>query len=401
MRLSLSHPFASAQEKAARRRVREAAKDERRHQKEKARARRNRERSWHLLPWLALTIMAALWPTPAKGEDELNESNAARLQPGRGRQAASPAQIPARGWKDVLWRTWKEFNQDRITRLAGGVTFFGLLALFPGLATFVSLYGLFADVGTAQEQLAILAGVLPADALTFIGKQMLNIAKARDSSLGVTFLVGLLLSLWSANAGMKALFDALNIAYDETEKRSFVKLTVISLGFTVAAILFMLVATAALVVLPVAFSFIGFGDAALSLLRWPILLVCMVTGLAAVYRYGPSREHARWRWVSWGSVLASVLWLGASLLFSWYMSNFAHYDRTYGALGAVVGAMTWMWLTSIIVLLGAELNSELEHQTACDSTTGRPAPMGARGATMADTLGETADSERRKARRKA
>jgi membrane protein len=399
MRLSLSSPFPSAHEKAARRHAREQAKAERKHLKAKAKARRNRERSWHLLPWIALTVMTALWPTPARGEEELTESNAARLQPGRGRHAASPTQIPARGWKDVLWRTWKEFNQDRITRLAGGVTFFGLLALFPGLATFVSLYGLFADVGTAQEQLAILAGVLPADALTFIGKQMLNIAKARDSNLGLTFVIGLLLSLWSANAGMKALFDALNIAYDETEKRSFVKLTVISLGFTVAAILFMLLAAAALVVLPVIFSFLGFGDATLSLIRWPILLACMMAGLAAVYRYGPSREHARWRWVSWGSVLASVLWLGASLVFSWYMSNFAHYDRTYGALGAVVGAMTWMWLSAIIVLLGAELNSELEHQTACDSTTGRPAPMGARGATMADTLGATMGSGRKTAKR--
>lgn len=399
MRLSLSNPLASAQEKAARRHAREHAKAERKHLKEKAKARRNRERSWHLLPWVALTVMTALWPTEAKGE-QLTESNAARLQPGRGRHAASPAQIPARGWKDVLWRTWKEFNQDRVIRLAGGVTFFGLLALFPALATFVSLYGLFADVETAQKQLAILAGVLPADALTFIGKQMLNIAKARDSNLGLTFLVGLVLSLWSANAGMKALFDALNIAYDETEKRSFVKLSVITLLFTVASVVFMLLATGALVVMPIVFSFIGLSDGVISFARWPILLLCMMAGLAAVYRYGPSREHARWRWVSWGSALASVLWLGASLLFSWYMSNFAHYDRTYGALGAVVGAMTWMWLTAIIVLLGAELNSELEHQTACDSTTGTPAPMGARGATMADTLGETVQSGRKAKRRR-
>lgn len=385
MRLSFAHPFGPADDKAER-------------AKRKAKARRNRKTTWRLLPWMALAIMTALWPTRARGEAELNESNAARLQPGRGRHAASPAAIPLKGWKDVLWRTWKEFNQDRITRLAGGVTFFGLLAVFPGLATFVSLYGLFADVGAAQKQLAILAGVLPADALTFIGKQMLNIAKARDSSLGLTFVVGLVLSLWSANSGMKALFDALNIAYDETEKRSFVKLTVISLTFTIAAVLFMLLATAALVVLPLLFSYLGFGDTTLGLLRWPILLIGMMAGLAFVYRYGPSREHARWRWVTWGGLLASVLWLAASLVFSWYMSNFAHYDRTYGALGAVVGGMTWMWLSAIIVLLGAELNSELEHQTACDSTTGAPLPMGTRGATMADTLGAAMGSGRRKKR---
>jgi membrane protein len=383
MRLSFASPFGPADEKAARE-----------HARAREKARRNRKASWRMLPWMALAIMTALWPTPARGE-ELTQSNAARLQPGRGRNAASPAH-PARGWKDVLWRTWKELNHDRITRLSGGVTFFGLLALFPGLATFVSLYGLFADVGTAEKQLAILAGVLPADILTFIGKQMLNIAKARDSSLGVTFVVGLVLSLWSANSGMKALFDALNIAYGEREKRSFVKLTAVSLAFTVAAVAFMLLATAALVVLPLLFSYLGFGKSTLGLLRWPILLVGMVAGLAFVYRYGPSREHARWQWVSWGGVLASVLWLCASLLFSWYMSNFAHYDRTYGALGAVVGGMTWMWLSTIIVLLGAELNAELEHQTSCDSTTGSPLPMGTRGAAMADTLGETIESGRKK-----
>lgn len=386
MRLSLAHPFGSDDERA-----------ERRKQKEKAK--RNRRSAWRLLPWVALGLMTALWPTPARGGPELNESNAARLQPGHGRHAASPGGIPLKGWTDVLWRTWKSFNHDRITRLAGGVTFFGLLALFPGLATFVSLYGLFADVGTAEKQLAILAGVLPADALTFIGKQMLSIAKAHDSSLGATFAVGLVLSLWSANAGMKALFDALNIAYGEREKRSYVRLTLVSLAFTVGAIVFMLLATTALVVLPLLFSYLGFGGSTLGLARWPILLVCMMAGLAAVYRYGASREHPRWRWVSWGSVLASVLWLGASLLFSGYMSNFAHYDRTYGALGAVVGAMTWMWLSAIIVLLGAELNAELEHQTACDSTTGQPVPMGTRGAQMADTLGETMESGRKKARR--
>lgn len=385
MRPSLAHPFGDADHKADRR-------------KQKDKARRNRRNTWRLLPWVALGLMTALWPTPAKGEEALNESNAARLQPGRGRHAASPGGIPLKGWTDVLWRTWTSFNADRITRLAGGVTFFGLLALFPGLATFVSLYGLFADVGAAEKQLAILAGVLPADALTFIGKQMLNIAKARDSSLGVTFGVGLVLSLWSANAGMKALFDALNIAYGEREKRSYLRLTLVSLAFTVGAIVFMLFATAALVVLPLLFSYFGFGESTLGLARWPILLVSMMLGLACVYRYGASREHPRWRWVSWGSVLAAVLWLGASLLFSGYMSNFAHYDRTYGALGAVVGAMTWMWLSAIIVLLGAELNAELEHQTACDSTTGAPAPMGTRGAEMADTLGETMQSGRKKAR---
>jgi membrane protein len=356
----------------------------------KAKSRRARRTTWRLLPWVALTIMTALWPTPARGAGELSETNADRLQPGHGRRADHPAKIPLKGWKDIAWRTWKEFNADRITRLAAGVTFYGLLALFPGLAAFVSLYGLFADVHTAQNQLAVLAGVIPADALTFIGRQMLAIAKAKDASLGLAFAVSLLLSLWSANAGMKALFDALNIAYGEREKRSFVKLNVVTLAFTAGALVFMLAATGALVIMPIAFGWLGLRDDLLSLIRWPILLGAMMLGLAVVYRYGPSREHARWRWVSWGGALAAVLWLGASLLFSGYMTNFAHYDRTYGALGAVVGAMTWMWLTSIIVLLGAELNAEIEHQTVVDSTTGSPLPMGGRGAEMADTVGKAA-----------
>jgi membrane protein len=366
-----------------------------------ARRAKAHKRTWRLLPWVALGLLTAAWPTPARGEEELSEANADRLQPGHGRHARSPAQIPLKGWKDIVWRTWQEANTDRITRLAAGVTFFGLLALFPGLAAFVSLYGLFADVHTAQGQLAVLAGVIPADALTFIGKQMLRIAKARDTSLGLAFAVSLLLSLWSANAGMKAMFDALNIAYGEREKRTYVRLTVVTLLFTLGALVFMLVATGALVIAPPILDYLGLRDDLLSFIRWPVLLVVMMFGLAVVYRYGPSREHARWRWVSWGGVLAAVLWLAASLAFSAYMSNFAHYDRTYGALGAVVGAMTWMWLTAIIVLLGAELNAEIEHQTVVDSTTGRPLPMGARGAEMADTVGIAAGRAKRRPERKS
>jgi membrane protein len=347
---------------------------------------------------VALGIMTAMWPSPARGEDELSEANADHLQPGHGRRATSPGQIPLRGWKDIAWRTWSETNADRITRLAAGVTFFALLALFPGLAAFVSLYGLFADVHSAESQLAVLAGVIPADALTFIGHQMLRIAQAKHASLGLTFAVSLILSLWSANAGMKAMFDALNIAYGEREKRSFLRLTGVTLVFTVGALVFMLAATGALVVMPLALSALDLRDDLLNFIRWPILLTVMMFGLAMVYRYGPSREHARWRWVSWGGVLAAVLWLAASLLFSWYMTNFAPYDRTYGALGAVVGAMTWMWLTAIIVLIGAELNAEIEHQTVVDSTTGPPVPMGERGAQMADTVGKAAGSGRRSRR---
>jgi membrane protein len=276
--------------------------------------------------------------------------------------------------------------------VAGSVAFFGLLAVFPALAAFVSLYGLVADVHAARQQLNILAGLLPRDALVFVGDQMLRIADGRDTGLGLAFVFSLAISLWSANAGMKALFDGLNIAYEEKEKRGFFRLNAIALAFTVGGIVFVLAMIGAVVALPVALSLLGYaGRDPMWLLRWPLLAAIVIVVLAVLYRYGPSRRQARWRWVSWGSVAAALLWLVASMAFSWYVGRFAHYDRTYGSLGAVVGFMTWIWLSVIVVLFGAELNAEIEHQTAVDSTVGQPKPMGSRHARMADTLGKTAE----------
>lgn len=318
-------------------------------------------------------------------------------EPGRGRSAQSPREIPKAGWRDVVWRTWKEFNNDRITAVAGGVTFFSLLSLFPALAAFVSLYGLFSDVATAHEQLNLLAGFLPRDALAFVGEQMLRIADTSHSGLGAAFVVSLALSLWSANAGVKALIAGLNIAYEQRERRGFIRLNLISLTFTFGAVVFLIVAISLVVALPVALSVIGYGGPDPMLwLRWPLMLAVIMLILAVLYRYGPDRRKARWRWVSWGSAAAAVLWVAVSMGFSWYVANFAHYDRTYGSLGAVIGFMTWMWISTIVVLLGAELNAEIEHQTAVDSTVGPPKPMGTRGAAMADTLGVTLEEARRR-----
>ena len=205
-----------------------------------------------------------------------------------------------------------------------------------------------------------------------------------------SFVFGLVLSLWSANAGMKAVIDALNIVYDEEEKRSFVQLNLQSLAFTLGAIAFILLALAAIVVLPVVLDFVGLGSGIewlLALARWPILLVVVVAGLAVLYRYGPSRDKAEWKWVTPGGLVAAVLWLVVSMLFSWYVANFGSYNETYGSLGAVIGFMTWIWISSIVVLVGAEINAEMEHQTARDTTVGPDRPMGQRGATMADTIG--------------
>ncbi len=338
--------------------------------------------------WLALATLILFWPrseAPAQSERRIE-----REQPGRGRAARSPGQIPPRGWHDILWRTWTEFNKDNIASVAGGVTFFALLALFPGLAAFVTLYGLFADFHDAVKHIEAMAVVVPHDAVVFIGAQMIRISEQRHSTLSVAFVVTLLLSLWSASNGMKAFLNGLNIAYGEAEKRSFLKLTLHSLGFTLGGLLLLLIVVAAVVALPVAAPRLKDLDPVLDVLRWPVLAGLMILVLSVVYRYGPSREHARWRWVSWGGVAASLLWIAASLAFSWYMSNLAHYDRTYGSFGAVAGAMTWLWMSVVIVLFGAELNAEIEHQTAVDSTTGSPLPMGRRGAVMADTVGKSA-----------
>ena len=345
-------------------------------------------KSLRAAPWLGLALMVMMWPSRAEGSVE---AQIRRAEPGRGRDARAPQHIPARGWRDILWRTWNEFNTDQIVSVSGGVTFFGLLAMFPAIGAFVALYGLFADVGQAQKQLGLLVGVLPHDILAFVGTQMIRIAGQRDSGLSVAFAVSLLLSLWSANAGMKALIRGLNISYGEHERRGYVRVTLISLAFTVGALAFLILALAGVVAIPLAFAVTGLDPGVFSLLRWPGFFLVVVVGLALLYRYGPSRQHARWRWVSWGSVVAAAMWVAGSLVFSVYLNNFAHYDRTYGAFGALFGAMIWLWMSAIIVLLGAELNAEIEHQTAVDSTTGAPLPLGARGAVMADTVGKALD----------
>jgi membrane protein len=315
---------------------------------------------------------------------------AAASGPGRGREAATPVEIPARGWKDILWRTYEEFGQDRLMSVAAGVTYYALLALFPALGALVSVYGLFADPATIQDHLTALSGVLPSGALDIIREQVVRIASAGEGTLGLSFIIGLAVSLWSANAGMKAIFDALNIVYDEEEKRSFMKLNLESLTFTLAAVGFILLALAGIVILPIVLDFVGLGSGLewlLAIARWPVLLVAVIAGLAVLYRYGPSRDKAEWKWVTPGGIVAAVLWLVVSMLFSWYVANFGSYNETYGSLGAVIGFMTWIWISSVVVLLGAEINAEMEHQTAKDTTQGPEKPMGARGATMADTLG--------------
>jgi membrane protein len=327
-------------------------------------------------------------PTPAQEPLALQEARA--VQAGRGRRAEAPTKIPWPGWKDVLIRTYREIQNDRLLALAASVVFYSLVALFPAIGAGVSSYALFADAATIAGHLSLVADIVPANVLDIVGTEIARIAAASDGKLSLGFAFGLGVALWSTNAGMKAIVDALNVIYDEQEKRSFVRLNLMSLLFTLCAIAGVFLAVAAVVVFPLALAAVGFkspAEALLGYLRWPALFLLMIGGLAVLYRYGPSRRRAKWRWISVGSVFAALAWLAVSSLFSWYLVNFANYNATYGALGAVIGLMMWMWLSTVVVLVGAELNAEIEHQTARDTTVGQPQPLGMRGAVMADTVG--------------
>jgi membrane protein len=308
----------------------------------------------------------------------------------RGRGATRVADIPKAGWKDILWRTYDEVTCDHVMLIAAGVTFYALLALVPALAALVSLYSLFADPVSLDRHMDLLQGLVPSEGLDIVREQLRRLAEQGQTKLGLASLGAFAVALWSANSGVKAMFEAMNVAYDEEEKRSFVRLTAVTMAFTLATFVAILLLTALLVVLPTVLRLIGIGTTA----QWAarggglaLMLLLMLTGLAALYRFGPSRHAARWRWITPGAVLAIIVILIASGLFTWYVASFGSYDATYGSLGAIFGFMTWLWIAAIIVIVGAELNSEIEHQTERDTTTGRPRPLGRRGAVVADTVG--------------
>ncbi len=349
-----------------------------------------------LAPWAGLAAVTALWardrrrrPTGGLSKAEVAAPEQFEAEePGRGRLAPAPARIPMTGWRDIAWRTWLEVSRDRLPTVAAGVAFYSLLAIFPAVGAFVSLYGLFADVGAVREQLNDLAAFVPRDVLKLVGDQMMQLAARQNAGLSLALAVSVLLSLWTANAAIAALFEGLNVAYDETEKRNFVVLRATSYAFTAALVLFATLVTAVLVAVPIYLRELGLIDSWLAPFRWVVLTVLAASAFAVLYRFGPSRQRARWRWVRWGATLAAVAWIVGSLGFSWYVNHVAHYDATYGSLGAAIGFMMWIWFSVMVVLVGAELNAEIEHQTALDSTTGAPLPMGARGAAMADSVGQ-------------
>ena len=320
-----------------------------------------------------------------RGVDETRERE-------RGRQAESPGQIPAKGWWDIGKRVKREASEDNLSIVAAGVAYYGFLAIFPALAAGILLYGLFADPAVIQHNIASLSAI-PAGVRDMLGQQLTNLSRQSSGSLSVGVAASILLALWSATKGMKALMTSLNIAYDEREQRGFFHRTAVTLLFTVGMVGFAAFALVLIAVFPTAVDRIGLPDAIAAVIRWarwPILAGAVLLGLALLYRYGPSRQRAQWRWVSWGSAIASAVWLAASAGFSYYASNFGSYNKTYGSVAAIVILLTWFLLSAYVVILGAELNGEMEHQTAKDTTTGPPKPLGGRGAHYADTVGDTA-----------
>lgn len=322
------------------------------------------------------------------------EEEHAQVADGRGRLAQTPTDIPPRGLRDVFWRVVESVSNDRVTMVAAGVTFYLLLALFPALTAIVSLYGLLADPIEMTGHVRDMASVLPADAFAVFSDQLRSLVESRESALGAAFIIGLLVALWSAHIGTLAMFDAMNVAYGEVEKRSLLWLNLIALSFTLGALLAAVAVIGAVAVMPVVMAHIWLDplkeDLAL-LARWPLLLLLVFMALTAIYRFGPSREPAKLRWLTWGAAGSTCAWMLMTLGFSWYLNNVADYNATYGALGGLIGFLIWTWLSVAIVLVGAELNAELEHQTICDSTTGKPRPLGARGAYVADHVGKGED----------
>jgi membrane protein len=278
--------------------------------------------------------------------------------------APSQWQISFDGWKSIFLCTYQQINEDRLLATAAGVVFYGLLAIFPAVTALVSSYGLFADPSTIAGNLQNLTLMLPEGSFAIVQDQIGRVLAKETTTLGFAFVLGLLMAIWSANAGMKAIFDALNVIYDEREKRSFIRLNLTSLAFTVAALAAILVMIGGVIAVPLVLQRLGLGARAewmIGVGRWPALLVLLLTALAVLYRFGPSRSNARWRWLSIGALAASTLWLIGSSLLSWYLSSFGNYTATYGSLGAAIGLMTWMWMSAIIVLCGAEFNSEIDR----------------------------------------
>ncbi|HEY0269722.1 MAG TPA: YihY/virulence factor BrkB family protein [Sphingomonas sp.] len=297
-------------------------------------------------------------------------------------------QIPRSGWKDIAVRTWNETNDDNISLLAAGVAFYNFLAFVPLLASFVLVYGIIGNPADVARQMSVLMRILPEDAGRIVTAQVTSLTATPVARTTLGLILAILLALYGAMRGATSIIGALNITYGEHEKRSIVHTTLLSLAFTVGAVVAATIASIAIGAMGLIGSVIQLPKAAgplITTMLWAGTALVASVVIAVVYRYGPDRSNARWTWLTPGAVFASVGALLASFLFGFYVSHFAGYNATYGALGAVVSFLMWLYVTAFVLLLGAELNAEIEHQTSRDTTAGPEKSEGQRGARMADT----------------
>ena len=325
------------------------------------------------IPRLALSLILAKLAAAALGvkktspREHLNESKRKAVQPAAKSKATARTldkQPTWRDWKEIAKRVFKALGDDRLIAVAAGIVFYGLLAFFPAVTALVSIYGLMADPSTIREHMSLVSGILPAGGFDIMREQVDRILAKGGGQLSFAFVFGISLAIWSANAGMKAMIDALNVIYNVPEERNFIKLNAVSLALTVGGIAMLLLALGCVVLFPLLLSLFGLGglsDSFTPLMRWPILFSGVLLALAVLYRFGPSPHGARWRWITPGSALATTLWIIGSAALSYYLANFGNYDATYGSLGAAIGFMMWMWMSSVVILLGAQLNDTLDN----------------------------------------
>lgn len=307
----------------------------------------------------------------------------------QGGRAKAPYRISLQGWWEIVRRLVKSIGEKNISILAAGVAFYSLLAIFPALAAIVTSYALLADPQTVAEHLSKAAGFLPGDVMDIFNQQLSTLSSRPAQGLSFQLIFGLLFAIWSAHKGVDALTAAIGVAYKEPETRSFIRLNVLTYLMTAAAVLFTVIILALLVVLPSITAMLSLPDwwnLFVPVVRWVIFMAVVSLAIATLYRYAPSRRAAQWKWLSTGAVLATILWLVGSALFSFYVSQFGTYNETYGALGAIVVLLLWLFISSYAIIIGAALNAEMEYQTTRDTTLGPARPMGERGAVVADTI---------------
>lgn len=338
-------------------------------------------------------------PPPQRGDD----CAPTPCEEGRGRRAESPVQVPPRGWLDILWRMKSQMAEDNLNVVAAGVAFYAFVAVVPALAATIAVYALFLDMGQLESHLEVISQVVPTEVMPLLREQITRIVE-NNQAAGISAIIGLAIALYGSAKATKALITGLNVAYDERERRGFFRLNAIAIGITFAGIVGGLVVVTLVAALPSILRNLGLSmgyEWFFSLLRWPVLVVLFMSGLALLYRFAPCREAPRWKWLSPGAAAAAVLWVIASAAFSTYVSQFGNYEKTYGSLGAIVVFLLWLLLSAYAILLGAELNTEMERQTVRDTTTGEPAPRGERGAYAADTVGPTRSSKHARRGREA